>query len=91
MARVDGQVTGGNAVGTMRAGRWLLRIGSVLFVIGLAFVVVVFAVFFAGNDHQPAAPAVATMLAPLGFALVLIGLFRQARAGNRARRAADQA
>jgi predicted MFS family arabinose efflux permease len=90
MARADKQVTGGNAVGTMRAGRWLLRIGGILFVIGLAFVLVVFVVFFAGDDHQPAWPAVSTMLAPLGFALVLIGLFRQTRAADRATRNADQ-
>ena len=70
------------------AGRWLLRVGAVCFVVGMVFVGIVFLPFFAGSSAQPALTAVGTMLAPVGFVLVLAGLGRQARATNRAVRAA---
>jgi hypothetical protein len=70
------------------SARWLLRIGAACFVAGLAFVGIVFLPFFAGSSAQPALAAAGTMLGPLGFALVLVGLTRQAAASNRAARAA---
>jgi tellurite resistance protein TehA-like permease len=74
-----------------RSGRWLLRVGSACFVVGLVFVGIVFLPFFAGSSAQPALAAVGTMLGPVGFALVLFGLVRQARANNRAARDALRA
>jgi tellurite resistance protein TehA-like permease len=68
-------------------GRWLLRGGTACFLAGLVFVGVVFLPFFAGSPAQPALAAVGTMLAPVGFVLILLGLVRQARANNRAVRA----
>lgn len=65
-----------------------MRAGAVCFVAGMVFVGIVFLPFFAGSSAQPALAAVGTMLAPLGFVLVLAGVVRQARANNRAARAA---
>ncbi|GAA3386555.1 hypothetical protein [Cryptosporangium minutisporangium] len=73
-----------------RAGRWLLRIGAACFVVGVVFVGIVFLPFFAGSSAQPALAAVGTMLGPLGFVLVLLGIGRQAAENNRAARAALQ-
>ena len=70
------------------AAKWLLRVGGACFLVGLVFVGVVFLPFFAGSSAQPALAAVGTMLGPLGFLLILLGLARQASASNRATRAA---
>ncbi|EXG79515.1 hypothetical protein CryarDRAFT_0556 [Cryptosporangium arvum DSM 44712] len=74
-----------------RPGRWFLRVGAACFVAGLVFVGIVFLPFFAGSSAQPALAAVGTMLGPLGFVLVLVGITRQARANNRAAREALRA
>jgi len=71
-----------------RPGHWLLRVGTACFLVGLVFVGIVFLPFFAGSSAQPALAAVGTMLGPVGFLLVLLGLVRQARANNRAAREA---
>ncbi|WP_344652957.1 hypothetical protein [Cryptosporangium japonicum] len=71
-----------------RPGRWLLRVGAACFLAGLVFVGIVFLPFFAGSSAQPALAAVGTMLGPVGFVLVLVGIVRQARANNRAAREA---
>ncbi|TQS43207.1 hypothetical protein [Cryptosporangium phraense] len=73
------------------SGRWLIRVGSASFLVGLVFVGVVFLPFFAGSSAQPALAAVGTMLGPLGFALILVGLVRRATATNRAVREALEA
>lgn len=65
----------------------MLRVGAACFLAGIVFVGIVFLPFFAGSSAQPVVAAVGTMLGPVGFAFILLGLFRQARANNRAVRA----
>ncbi|SHM97163.1 hypothetical protein SAMN05443668_102367 [Cryptosporangium aurantiacum] len=72
-----------------RPGRWLVRVGTACFLVGMVFVGIVFLPFFAGSSAQPALAAVGTMLGPLGFLLVLLGIGRQAAANNRAAREAS--
>ena len=57
----------------------LVRAGVVLFALGLVAVAVVFALFAAGAHDLPLWLNLAAMLAPVGFGLALVGLFRQAR------------
>jgi hypothetical protein len=66
-----------------RDGTVLVRAGAAAFVAGLAFAAVVFFPFLFGVRNAPAALALGTMLAPIGFALAGAGLFRQARAAQR--------
>ncbi|MFI5958466.1 hypothetical protein [Cryptosporangium sp. NPDC051539] len=74
-----------------KAGSWLLRAGAACFLVGLVFVGIVFLPFFAGSSAQPTVAAVGTMLGPVGFVLVLLGLGRRAGAANRAVREALKA
>lgn len=57
----------------------LVRAGVVLFALGLIAVVVIFALFASGAHDLPLWLNLAAMLAPVGFGLALLGLFRQAR------------
>jgi predicted alpha/beta-hydrolase family hydrolase len=61
----------------------LVRVGVAVFALGLLAVVVVFAMFAAGAHDLPLWLNIAAMLAPVGFGLALIGLFRQARRPGR--------
>lgn len=75
-------------------GTVLVKAGAACFVAGLLFAAVVFLPFLFGVRNAPAALALGTMLAPIGFALAGAGLFRQARSAQRAvldaARATDQ-
>jgi hypothetical protein len=57
----------------------LVRVGGGCFVLGLLAVAVIFGMFAAGAHDLPLWLNLAAMLAPAGFGLALIGLFRQAR------------
>jgi len=57
----------------------LVRAGGGCFVLGLLAVAVIFGMFAAGAHDLPLWLNLAAMLAPAGFGLALIGLFRQAR------------
>jgi hypothetical protein len=70
------------------ASRWVLRAGALCFLVGLGFLGAVFLPFWAGSTAQPKLAAVGTMLAPLGFGIILVGLGMQAAASNRAVKAA---
>ena len=63
-----------------RPGDGLVRAGAVLFVLGVAAVLVVVGGFFLERS-APSAFAVLTALAPAGLALALVGLLRGARSG----------
>ncbi len=67
-----------------RDGTWLVRGGAVCFVAGLVFAAVVFFPFLFGVRNAPAVLALGTMLAPIGFATAIAGLYRQARVAQRA-------
>ena len=57
----------------------LVRVGVAVFAMGLAAVAVIFVMFAAGVHDLPLWLNLAAMLAPAGFGLALLGLFRQAR------------
>ncbi|WP_420124007.1 hypothetical protein [Nakamurella sp.] len=63
----------------------LVRAGVVLFALGLIAVVVIFALFASGAHDLPLWLNLAAMLAPVGFGLALVGLFRQARRSGKRR------
>ncbi len=63
----------------------LVRVGVVCFALGLLAVVAVFGMFAAGAHDLPLWLNLAAMLAPVGFGLALIGLFRQSRRSARRR------
>lgn len=67
-------------------GDRLVQVGAALFGLGFAAIVVVFVLFLLGDDGVPAVLAIACLLAPLGVAVALAGLLRQARAPGRRRR-----
>lgn len=68
-----------------RQGSWLFKAGAACFGVGVVFILATFVPFLAGLvENAPVLLALATMLAPLGFAAVLVGLLRQARAAQRA-------
>jgi len=71
-------------VALRRDGTLLVRAGAAAFVTGLVFAAIVFVPFLVGVKNPPAALALGTMLAPIGFALAGVGLYRQARAAQRA-------
>ena len=66
------------------AGTLLVRVGAGAFLVGLIFAAIVFFPFLFGVRNAPAWLALGTMLAPIGFAMALTGLFRQARVAQRA-------
>jgi hypothetical protein len=72
-------VSGRHASGS-RPGEGLVRAGGVVFLLGVAAVLVVVGGFFLEVD-TPSAFAVLTALAPAGLALALVGLLRGARSG----------
>jgi hypothetical protein len=77
-------------VAESRDGTWLVRGGAACFFVGLVFAAVVFFPFLVGVRNAPAALALGTMLAPIGFAAAIAGLYRQARAAQRALLAAAE-
>ncbi|HEY5877718.1 MAG TPA: hypothetical protein VIU11_02325 [Nakamurella sp.] len=65
----------------------LVRIGVVCFALGLIAVAVVFGMFAVGAHDLPLWLNLGAMLAPVGFGLALLGMFRQARRSGRRRAA----
>lgn len=63
----------------------LVRVGVLVFALGLVAVAVIFAMFAAGAHDLPLWLNLGAMLAPVGFGLALLGLFRQARRSSRRR------
>lgn len=63
----------------------LVRAGVACFALGLVAVAVIFAMFAAGAHDLPLWLNLSAMLAPVGFGLALLGLFRQARRSGRPR------
>lgn len=63
----------------------LIRIGLGLFVVGLLAVAVILVLFFSGVRDLPLWANLVAGLAPVGFGLVLVGIFRDARRSSRSR------
>lgn len=57
----------------------------VLFLIGLLAVVVILVLFFTGSTDLPLWANLIAGLAPIGFGVVLVGIFRDARRSSRSR------
>ena len=64
-------------------GDRLVRVGAVVFTVGLLAAVVVVVPFFFGRTDAPLGLALATLLMPLGLGVALSGLLRAARRGRR--------
>lgn len=62
----------------------LVRIGALLFVIGLVFLLVTVLPFFWGDHNRSVWLNVGAMLAPIGFVLSITGAVRAGRAEQRA-------
>jgi len=71
----------------------LARIGFIVFVVGLLGVAVIMVAFAAGAHDLPLWLNLVAMLAPVGFGIGLVGVYREARASRRvaAARAASAA
>lgn len=63
----------------------LVRVGVSVFALGLVAIAVIFGMFAAGAHDLPLWLNLGAMLAPVGFGLALLGLFRQARQSSRHR------
>jgi hypothetical protein len=59
-----------------RREQWLVRVGVACFLLGLTASLAVFVPFLSGFRNGLTAVALSTMLAPLGFALATVDLFR---------------
>ncbi|MGN6246190.1 MAG: hypothetical protein ACTHQ3_21275 [Motilibacteraceae bacterium] len=62
-----------------RPGDRLVTVGAVLFGIGLVAVLITVVPFFLGTDRMPLGVYLTAALAPIGFAVALVGLVRGAR------------
>lgn len=62
----------------------MVRVGAVLFVIGLVFLLVTVLPFFWGDHNRSVWLNVGSMLAPIGFVLAVTGAIRAGRAEQRA-------
>jgi VIT1/CCC1 family predicted Fe2+/Mn2+ transporter len=63
---------------TSRGDR-LVAVGAAVFTVGLLATLVTLVPFFVGSDPFPTAVYLVALLAPVGFALALVGLLRSAR------------
>ena len=75
-------MSGRHATSDARPGDRLVRVGALLFVIGVLGVLGVVVPYFLERD-DPAVFSVLSVLAPLGLAVALLGLLRGARADRR--------
>jgi FtsH-binding integral membrane protein len=64
-------------------GDTLVRVGAVLFVVGVVGIVVTVAPFLLNTARLPTPAYVVCMMAPLGFGIALLGLVRSGRARRR--------
>jgi peptidoglycan/LPS O-acetylase OafA/YrhL len=77
----------GRTASDNRPGDGLIRVGAVVFAIGLVAIGVVVLPFFFGKQNWPLPfNLVAGVLPPLGLAMALAGLVRSARGAARANR-----
>ena len=67
-----------------RQSSLLARIGFVVFGIGLLGVVVIMVLFATGSHDLPLWLNLVAMLAPVGFGIGLVGVYRESRAAVRA-------
>jgi hypothetical protein len=68
---------------TPTSGRALVRVGLVLFAIGIITIAVAFIPFFAGKHDWPLWLNLLCMLAPVGLVLAIAGVWRGGRADAR--------
>jgi uncharacterized membrane protein YhdT len=61
-----------------------VRVGFILFAVGLVFLVVTILPYFWGSHDRPVWLNVGCMLAPIGFITAVTGVFRASRAEQRA-------
>jgi uncharacterized membrane protein YhdT len=61
-----------------------VRVGFTLFAVGLVFLVATVVPFFWGSHDRPLWMNIGCMLAPLGFVVAVVGVFRAGRAEQRA-------
>lgn len=61
----------------------LARIGFTLFGIGLLAVIVILVLFATGSENLPLWLNLVALLAPVGFGLGLLGVYRESRASRR--------
>ena len=64
-------------------GERLVRIGAVVFGLGLLDLLVIVVPFFFGRTNAPLALALGTLLLPIGLGIALWGLLRSARRARR--------
>ena len=66
-----------------RPGEGLVRIGAVVFGIGVVGVLLAVVPFFFGRDDAPSWTALLASLLPVGLGIALVGLLRGARSRRR--------
>ncbi len=66
-----------------RPGERLVRVGAVLFGVGVLGVVATFVPFLLGRDDAPLWATLLSLLLPVGLGVSLLGLLRGARAHRR--------
>ncbi|GAC1439968.1 MAG: hypothetical protein NVSMB55_03030 [Mycobacteriales bacterium] len=64
-------------------GEGLVRIGAIVFALGLVDALLVLVPFFLGRTDAPLPLALGTVLMPIGLGIALSGLLRAARQGRR--------
>ena len=67
-------------------GDGLVAVGAIVFTVGLLATLVTMVPFFVGSDPFPTAVYLLALLAPVGFAVALVGLLRAARSRGDAQR-----
>jgi hypothetical protein len=72
-------VTGRHAASTPAPGERLVRLGAVLFGLGLLGVLAVVVPFLLGRDDAPLWSTLLASVMPIGLGLALVGLLRGAR------------
>ena len=66
-----------------RPGEGLVRVGAVVFAVGVVGVLVAVVPFFFGREDAPSWTALTASLLPVGLGIALLGLLRGARARRR--------
>jgi O-antigen/teichoic acid export membrane protein len=84
-------VTDSPAPDAARPGERAVRVGAVLFAVGVVGVLFVLVPFFLGRDDAPLWTTLLASLLPVGLGVALGGLLRAARANRRAARRARRA
>ncbi len=66
-----------------RPGDLLVRVGAVVFAIGVVAVLLIVVPFFLGHGQSPLPLNLLALLLPVGLGLALLGLLRGARSAHR--------